>query len=198
MPVKCEQCGSDELTLVRKLEDGRRELRCEACGATWLRGEIPIAPHTPTAVQSPVPKSQPPILGWGPVRTLVSARVDAGTRLSTFSAGKPFTVSEVDDEGVVLLLADKHRTPITWGILEGVAIFIREQRKVRVGSGYTVEGEAGTLDGYLKPYVQRAVAGWVAVLLEVAGVVRINTERPATIRLTEEAEALMLGTTKTS
>ncbi len=45
------------------------------------------------------------------------------------------------------------------------------------------EGKPGTLDGYLKGCVKRTTAGWVAVVLDQAGVVEIIHDRPARIRL---------------
>jgi hypothetical protein len=41
----------------------------------------------------------------------------------------------------------------------------------------------GTLDEYLKTYLKRATAGWVAVVLEHAGVVAIDRSRPARVKL---------------
>ena len=38
--VECPSCGSsDDLELVEELDDGRRRLRCSACGHLWDRGE---------------------------------------------------------------------------------------------------------------------------------------------------------------
>ncbi len=40
MPVECPQCSSsDDLDLIEDLEDGRKHIRCTACGHDWLRGE---------------------------------------------------------------------------------------------------------------------------------------------------------------
>lgn len=35
----CRSCRSDDLDLVEKLPDGRRRVRCNACGEEWVRGE---------------------------------------------------------------------------------------------------------------------------------------------------------------
>lgn len=40
----------------------------------------------------------------------------------------------------------------------------------------------GTLDGYLKGHVNRLTAGWVAALLEKAGIVTIDGSRPARVQ----------------
>jgi Zn ribbon nucleic-acid-binding protein len=40
VPVECPQCGSsNDLDLIEDLEDGRKHIRCTACGHDWLRGE---------------------------------------------------------------------------------------------------------------------------------------------------------------
>jgi Zn ribbon nucleic-acid-binding protein len=40
VPVECPQCSSsDDLVLIEDLEDGRKHIRCPACGHDWLRGE---------------------------------------------------------------------------------------------------------------------------------------------------------------
>jgi hypothetical protein len=39
--------------------------------------------------------------------------------------------------------------------------------------------------GYLKGWIKRQTANYVAVMLERAGVVELNRERPAQIRLTD-------------
>jgi hypothetical protein len=67
--------------------------------------------------------------------------------------------------------------------LEGIISFLRQRGKVRIGSKYDTSSDPNTLDGYLKQFVNRATAGWVAVLLERAGVVDISRDRPATVKL---------------
>jgi Zn ribbon nucleic-acid-binding protein len=40
VPVECPQCSSsDDLVLIENLEDGRKHIRCTACGHDWFRGE---------------------------------------------------------------------------------------------------------------------------------------------------------------
>jgi hypothetical protein len=57
---------------------------------------------------------------------------------------------------------------------------------VEIGSRYEVGGKVGTLDGYLKRCVKRATAGWVAALLEAAGLVEVVRSRPAKVRLPQK------------
>jgi hypothetical protein len=67
--------------------------------------------------------------------------------------------------------------------LEGVIEFLRGKGWVEIGMTYDVAGRTGTLDGYLKGYMKRATAGWVAALFEAAGLVQIDRGRPARVRL---------------
>lgn len=61
---------------------------------------------------------------------------------------------------------------------------LRLQERVRInGSGKNQEIVPGTLDGYLKEHVDRLTAGWVAALLEKAGVAVIERSRPAYLRV---------------
>jgi len=54
---------------------------------------------------------------------------------------------------------------------------------VPIGTIYSTSSSAGTLDAHLKGYLKRATAGWVAALLERAGVVSIDRSPPARIEL---------------
>lgn len=110
----------------------------------------------------------------GEVERRVREHVHVGQRLATPAQGKPFVVADMTSDALVLDLAEKWRTPIPWTCLEGVVPFICARRSVLIGSKYETEGAEGTLDGYLKAFVNRATAGWVAAVLEVAGVVEID------------------------
>lgn len=123
----------------------------------------------------------------------IRAAIRPGDRLSTFDQNKPFLIEDMNDEGIVVLIAEKHRTPISWHVLEGALAFAGKRFGTRIGGGYTVNGDPATLDGFLKQYVNRAVAGWVAVILESAGLVRINRDRPATVRVTADTAEKLKG-----
>lgn len=62
--------------------------------------------------------------------------------------------------------------------------FLAKRGSIPISSRHEVGGNPGTLDENLKAHVTRATAGWVAVLLEEAGVVEVTRERPARVRLT--------------
>ncbi len=121
----------------------------------------------------------------GPVEAAVRKSVAAGTILLTSSQRKPFVVESLDERGVVLLLG-KNRTPslLEWRCLEGVPAYLNTTAPwVDIGGQYKVEGNPGTLDEYLKRCINRATAGWVAVLLAQSGVVEIAGGRPTRVRV---------------
>jgi hypothetical protein len=122
----------------------------------------------------------------GAVEAAIRARVRSGMTLTTPARGKPFEVERIDGRGVVLLLGAKRTaTPISWKCWEGIPGYLKSKgSEVDIGGRYTVAGNPGTLDAYLKPCAWgRATAGWVAAVLEVAGVVNIIQSRPARVRL---------------
>jgi len=85
---------------------------------------------------------------------------------------------------LVLLLGKKEaRAPLPWRAMEGVPDFLRGQGWVVVGSLYSTDSQPGSLDDYMKSFLKRATAGWVAVVLERAGVVAIDRSRPARVKL---------------
>lgn len=120
----------------------------------------------------------------GPVRTAIRAAVVPGQQLHTPARNQPFVVSEIDERGVELLLGAKEaRTRFSWECLEGVLGYLAGRGWVIIGSAYDTGARAGTLDAYLKQHVNRATAGWIAALLEQAGVVDIDRSRPARVQL---------------
>jgi hypothetical protein len=56
---------------------------------------------------------------------------------------------------------------------------------VLIGSTYSSGSEPGSLDDYMKRFLKRATAGWLAVVLEKAAVITIDRLRPAKIKLRE-------------
>lgn len=120
----------------------------------------------------------------GPVEQAVRRHVTPGHTLHTPSRRAPFEVSRVDDRGVELLLGRKKaQTRVTWATLEGVRPYLAGRGWVPIGGTYDVSATAGTLDAYLKQHINRATAGWIAALLEHAGVTEVDRGLPARIRL---------------
>lgn len=58
---------------------------------------------------------------------------------------------------------------IHWTCLEEVVRFISARGRVPIERRCDPEGIEGTLDGYLKAYVNRATARWVGAVLEAQG-----------------------------
>lgn len=121
----------------------------------------------------------------GPVEMAVRRAISPGQRLHTPTRRAPFTVERVDSQGVVLLLGKgQWATGLSWECLEGVIPFIvRHGGVVPIGGRHEVTGNPGTLDEHLKGCISRTTAGWVAAMLDEAGVLRIIHDRPATVRL---------------
>ncbi len=120
----------------------------------------------------------------GPVEQAVRQAVREGDELGTPAQSQPFRVGRISAVGIILELGQE-RTPtfFEWRCLEGVRSFVSQNGRVRInGSGKSQTIVPGTLDGYLKQYVNRLTAGWVAALLEKAGVLEIERTRPAYVR----------------
>ncbi len=120
----------------------------------------------------------------GSVQRAVRASVKPGKELRTPTGRGVFTVASYSDDALVLLLGEKGAwTPLPWIALEEVPDLLRGRGWVPIGGSYDVAGTPGTLDAHLKQYLKRATAGWVAVVLEAAGVVELDRARPARVRL---------------
>lgn len=120
----------------------------------------------------------------GRVESAVRAAVSPGQRFSTPSGRGSPTVARYATDKMVLLLGDKEAwTPIPWEALEAVPALLRGRSWVPIGSIYSTTAIEGTLDGHLKGFVARATGGWVAVMLETAGVIDIDKSRPARVKL---------------
>ena len=119
----------------------------------------------------------------GPAQTAIRHHVHSGQRLHTPSRSAPFVVGRIDAAGVTLLLGQqKTATPLAWDCWEGVIQFLSGKGWVEIGGRYSVDADPRTLDGFLKGYIKRATAGWVAAVLEAAGLVEIDGGHPAKVR----------------
>jgi hypothetical protein len=120
----------------------------------------------------------------GRVENAVRERVSPGDPLVTPTGRGRFKVARYTTEGLVLLLGAKEAwTPLPWRAMEGVPDFLRGRGWVAVGSLYSTDSQPGSLDEYLKSFLKRATAGWVAVVLERAGILVIDRSRPARVQL---------------
>jgi hypothetical protein len=120
----------------------------------------------------------------GMIERLIREHVSPGDEFLTPSGRGKFSVRDLTSDGLVLLLGSgEHPATLRWLCLEGLGDFLDGRGWVRVGGSYLVTGEEGTLDGYLKGCTGTATAGWIAVVLEHAGVVELDRSRPAKVRL---------------
>lgn len=122
----------------------------------------------------------------GPVENAIRAHVIPGSRLPTPTGNATFLVHELREFELILLLGEKQTwTPLSWDCLEGTLSFLRGRAWVRVGANRDPSGDPATLDGYLKGCMtyKRQTANYVAVLLERAGLVDVDRNRPASVRL---------------
>jgi hypothetical protein len=93
-------------------------------------------------------------------------------------------VARYTSEGLVLLLGEKEAwTPLPWRALEDLTDYLRGRGWILIGSAYSTDSQRGSLDEYLKRFLKRATAGWVAVVLEQAAVLEIDRSRPARVKL---------------
>lgn len=120
----------------------------------------------------------------GPVEKAIRGSLHEGDILSTPSQDAPFVVGTIDHRGVVLLFGKQRtKTRFSWSVLEGARTQFGHSSWIVIGGRHDVEGNPGTLDGYLKEYVKRNTAAWVASLLEAAGVIEIDRGSPVRIRV---------------
>ena len=120
----------------------------------------------------------------GAVEDAVRGAISPGYLLATPSGRGQFKVAEYTAHQIVLLLGEKQAwTPLAWQALEQVPDFLRGRGWVLIGSVYSTGSTPGSLDAHLKAFLKRATAGWIAVVLEKAGVITMDRTRPARVKL---------------
>lgn len=118
------------------------------------------------------------------VQQAVRHAIAPGTVLATPTGRGTFVVQELRGDALVLLLGQSEAwTALPWKQLEGIVPYLSGRGWVTLGGKYDVESDDGTLDAFLKTITKRATAGWVAVVLERAGIVELDRQRPARVRL---------------
>jgi hypothetical protein len=68
-------------------------------------------------------------------------------------------------------------------MLEGIVTNFGHKVWVEVGARRDVRGNPNTLDGYIKEFLNRAAASYVAAMLDVAGVVELDRGSPLRMRV---------------
>jgi hypothetical protein len=117
------------------------------------------------------------------VESAIRSAFEAGEVLTTLTGKATFEVGELAPEGLWLLFGPKKtRTLLNWQSLEGIPDFLQDRGWTVVAANRVVGNDYG-LDGYLKQWVKRQTANYVAVVLERAGIVELDRERPARVRL---------------
>jgi hypothetical protein len=117
------------------------------------------------------------------VESAIRSAIEAGEVLTTPTGKATFEVGELAPEGLWLLFGPKKtRTLLNWQSLEGIPDFLQDRDWTAVAANRVVGNDYG-LDGYLKQWVKRQTANYVAVVLERAGIVELDRERPAQVRL---------------
>jgi hypothetical protein len=131
----------------------------------------------------------------GPVQLAVRSHLRQGQVLRTPTQQKPFEVGRIDGAGVVLLLgAGERPVMLGWDCLEGVVPFLAVRGTIPIGGRHSSVPNPGTLDEHLKGCTPVTTAGWVAVLLEEAGIVAVVRGRPVRVRLAAGPAAPSPGT----
>jgi hypothetical protein len=120
----------------------------------------------------------------GAVEAAIRRAVAPGELLRTPSGRGQFRIDRYTGEGLVLLLG-RAQTPVRlpWRALELIPDLLRGRGWMLIGSTYSTSGTPGSLDEHLKAFTPTATAGWIAVVLEQAGVITIERQRPARVRL---------------
>ena len=112
------------------------------------------------------------------------ANLREGDELQTPGQGKPFWVHRIDGRGLVLLLGKgRWETRIPWEALEGIPDLLRGRGWVRTTGSFAPESDPRSLSGYLKQFVHRETANWVAVVLDKSDVIELDRSRPLSARL---------------
>lgn len=120
----------------------------------------------------------------GPVERAVRSSVEEGARLPTTAGKAGFVVDRLDSRGVTLLFGPPaHADVLLLACLEGIVDYLQGRNWTPVGANRDVRGNPNTLDWYLKQHVARQTTNYVAVLLNRAGVLDLETKRPARVRL---------------
>ena len=122
----------------------------------------------------------------GPAERRIRDTVKAGMVLKTVPGRAPFKVDSIDSDRIVLLFgAEETRTILPWELWESIPAFLTGEAWVPIGTAYDVKGYRG-LDRFCRRWITRAVGGYVASVLEQAGIVDVDVSRPSKVHLKDD------------
>ncbi|MDP3983425.1 MAG: hypothetical protein Q8Q52_00265 [Acidimicrobiia bacterium] len=121
----------------------------------------------------------------GPAERALRACVRPGQILRTRARSARFEIGAITSKSLTLRLGQgRWATPLTWECLEGVVPFVRQRGgSVEIGSRFDTGSKPGTLDSYLKPFINRATGPWVAAVFVEAGLLEFVDKRPLAVRV---------------
>ena len=123
---------------------------------------------------------------YSPVERAIRQRITEGEILYTpdLTKAAPFKVKSIDEKEIALLFGKKETpTRFSWACLEGIPAFLRGKDWVEIRMTFNTKGMPNTFDEYMKKYIKRATANYIAVVLKKADIVEIDRRRPLRIRL---------------
>lgn len=121
----------------------------------------------------------------------IEQMVPEDSTLNTPSKGKKckkFVVIRIRQKGLTIGIGeDKRELFIRSACFDGVIDFLRDKGWIRIGAIHDTD-TAGTFDEYVKKFTRGiSAASYVAPILEKVGIVEINDEWPAKLRLIKQA-----------
>jgi hypothetical protein len=111
--------------------------------------------------------------------------IKPGATMHTPSGRAEFEIESVDDSGVTFLVGlGRWKTKIPAKCWEGIPAYLRGRGWVRIGASHDT-ADTSTLEAYLDPVVKTSSSSYVVPVLEKIGIVEVDRNRPAKIRLIE-------------
>lgn len=115
----------------------------------------------------------------------LKTKIVPGTIMRTPSGRAGFEIERVNDDGVTFRVGvGKWKTKVPAKCWEGIPAYLRGRGWVRIGASHET-AETGTLEAYLDQVVKTSSSSYVVPVLEKIGIVEVDYNRPAKIRLIE-------------
>lgn len=117
------------------------------------------------------------------VEAMIRSKISTGKSYLTPSGRGSFHVEFTGQNLVLYLGKQETLTKISWRWLSDSVESLAGKGWVEIGMTYSTDSAPGTFDAFWKHRIKRAVAGWIAVILEEAGLVDLSRAHPARIRV---------------